>query len=114
LSYKTIRYGLDDAVATITLNRPERLNALNEILLTEFSGALDRSLAEGARSVLVTAEGRAFSSGADLNFDGNGEARTTSAWHLKFIITRSCESSPGFRYPSSRQSKVRQQERAAR
>lgn len=73
MSFETILYGVDQGVATITLNRPERLNALSEAMLTELMEALDRSIADGARTILLTASGRGFSSGADLSFDGKGD-----------------------------------------
>lgn len=73
MSFETILYGVDQGVATITLNRPERLNALSEAMLTELMEALDRSIADGARTILLTASGRGFSSGADLSFDDKGD-----------------------------------------
>ena len=64
--YGTIRYALADAVATITLARPERLNAIVPAMLDELRQALARAVDEGARAVLIAGEGRAFCSGADL------------------------------------------------
>lgn len=64
--YSTIRYTLDDAVATITLARPERLNAIVPEMLTELGQALARAVDESARAVLIAGEGRAFCAGADL------------------------------------------------
>lgn len=57
---------LEQGVLTLTLNRPERLNALSNALLADLTRALDEGVAAGARAVLVTGAGRAFSSGADL------------------------------------------------
>jgi len=54
------------AVATITLNRPDSLNALNGGLIEEMRAALASLRNSGARCLLMTGEGRAFSSGADL------------------------------------------------
>ena len=69
---ETIRYETADAVATITLNRPERLNAVNALLIRELVGALDRADADdGVRAVIVTGAGRAFCAGADLGTGGN-------------------------------------------
>jgi 2-(1,2-epoxy-1,2-dihydrophenyl)acetyl-CoA isomerase len=62
----TIGYALGDGVATITLDRPERLNALTPALLGALGAAFDRALAEGARALLLTGAGRAFCAGADL------------------------------------------------
>lgn len=61
---------LDEGVLTLTLNRPERLNALSTGLLADLAAALDEGVAAGARAVLMTGAGRAFSSGADLAGDG--------------------------------------------
>ena len=55
------------AVALLTLNRPEKLNALNDGLLDAIVGALDRvELDAAVRAVVVTGAGRAFSAGADI------------------------------------------------
>ncbi|AGH49919.1 enoyl-CoA hydratase PaaG [Sphingomonas sp. MM-1] len=70
MTYATIRYDLADKVATITLDRPDRLNAISLKLFEEVSDALDKALAEGARAILLTGEGRAFCSGADLQDAG--------------------------------------------
>ena len=64
MTYQTIRLDIADSIATITLNRPERLNAMPPQMADEIGDALDRL--EGARVVLITGEGRAFCSGADL------------------------------------------------
>ncbi|SNS57293.1 Enoyl-CoA hydratase [Sphingomonas laterariae] len=70
MSYANIRYELADNVATITLNRPERLNAITLALFEDVSAALTQAVDEGARAVLLTGEGRAFCSGADLQDAG--------------------------------------------
>lgn len=57
---------LDRGVLTLTLNRPERLNALSTELLAALTRALDEGVAAGARAVLLTGSGRGFCSGADL------------------------------------------------
>lgn len=64
--YTTIRYALDQSVATITLARGDRLNAIIPEMLAELRTALDRAVDDGARAVLIAGEGRAFCSGADL------------------------------------------------
>lgn len=61
-----ILYALADGVATIRLNRPDRLNAITPELLGLLGETLKRAVAEGARAVLLTGEGRAFCSGAEL------------------------------------------------
>lgn len=64
--FSTITYALRERVAVVTLNRPERLNALNITVFAEATAAIDQALAEGARAVVLTGAGRAFCSGADL------------------------------------------------
>ena len=58
---------LEAGVLTLTLNRPERLNALNAALIEGLSTALKRAAAEpDCRAVLITGAGRGFCAGADL------------------------------------------------
>jgi enoyl-CoA hydratase/carnithine racemase len=67
MSYETIRYEVADRTATITFNRPDRLNAINELMITELNDAYAR--AEGDDDVwtlVITGAGRAFCSGADV------------------------------------------------
>jgi 2-(1,2-epoxy-1,2-dihydrophenyl)acetyl-CoA isomerase len=60
------------AVTTLTLNRPDRLNALTPAMLDMLRAEMARAVAGGARALVLTGEGRAFSSGADLVGDGGG------------------------------------------
>ena len=72
MSYETIRYDVDARVATITLDRPERLNAFNETMLADMTAALDEIDADDeVRAVIVTGEGRGFCAGADLESGGD-------------------------------------------
>ncbi|SFS03316.1 enoyl-CoA hydratase-related protein [Sphingomonas jatrophae] len=71
MTYRHIRLDLADRVATITLARPERLNALVPSLFDEASHAIDAALEQGARALVITGEGRAFCSGADLHGEGD-------------------------------------------
>jgi enoyl-CoA hydratase/carnithine racemase len=67
MSCTTIRYEVDDGIATVTLNRPDRLNAYNMDMSRELVQAFDRSDADDSvRAVIVTGAGRAFCAGADL------------------------------------------------
>src|SRR5262249_51216000 len=60
-------YDVEDGVCTLTLNRPERLNAVNTEMLDTLIAALDRADGDDAvRVVIVTGAGRAFCAGADL------------------------------------------------
>jgi 2-(1,2-epoxy-1,2-dihydrophenyl)acetyl-CoA isomerase len=67
MPYETVELRIEDGVAEITLNRPERLNAWNAQFGDELRAALLKDAAdESVRSVLITGAGRGFSSGADL------------------------------------------------
>ncbi|HEX8387602.1 MAG TPA: crotonase/enoyl-CoA hydratase family protein [Sphingomonas sp.] len=66
--YETILYDVADGVLTLTLNRPERLNAFTPRMREELVDAVDRADADDAvRAVVVTGAGRAFCAGADLS-----------------------------------------------
>jgi 2-(1,2-epoxy-1,2-dihydrophenyl)acetyl-CoA isomerase len=59
---------VQDAVATVRMNNPERLNALSDVMTEELIGALgDLGGDPGVRAIVLTGEGRAFSAGADLS-----------------------------------------------
>jgi len=67
MAYETVDLSIDNGVAEITLNRPERLNAWNAQFGDELRQALLTDAADPeVRSVLITGAGRGFSSGADL------------------------------------------------
>jgi 2-(1,2-epoxy-1,2-dihydrophenyl)acetyl-CoA isomerase len=72
MTYETIKFAVADTVATITLNRPERLNAMPPRMADEIADVLDNL--DGARALLITGEGRAFCSGADLQARGGAAA----------------------------------------
>ncbi len=69
MTYETIILDITNQIATITLNKPERLNACSLNMADEISDALDRL--EDARVLVITGAGRAFCSGADLAARGN-------------------------------------------
>lgn len=66
MSYETIRYELTDKVALVTVNRPQRGNAYSFLTMEEVAAACNQALAEGARALVLTGEGKIFCSGADL------------------------------------------------
>ena len=71
-SFESLLYAVDDGVATITLNRPEKLNAFTAQMRDELIAAFDLTDADDAvRAVVVTGAGRAFCAGADLGAGGN-------------------------------------------
>jgi len=68
MAYNTILYDVEDNILTITLNRPEKLNAFTGEMLTEMVDALDRADADDeVRAIIVTGAGRGFCAGADLS-----------------------------------------------
>lgn len=72
MDYQSIIYDVQDRIATITLNRPERMNSFGDSLLADWADALRRSAEDdGVRAVIVTGAGRAFCAGADLRASGD-------------------------------------------
>ena len=72
MDFSEIRYEVADAVATITLNRPDRLNAFTATMMRELVDAFDRVDADDdVRAVVVTGAGRGFCAGADLEAGGD-------------------------------------------
>ena len=68
MSYKEIIYSVEDKVLTITLNRPDKLNAFTRTMLDELLDALDRADNDDeVRAIVFTGAGRAFCAGADLS-----------------------------------------------
>jgi enoyl-CoA hydratase/carnithine racemase len=71
-TFSEIRYDVEDGVCTVTLNRPDRLNAVTSTMLSELGAAWDRADADDrVRAVVVTGAGRAFCAGADLGAGGS-------------------------------------------
>ena len=65
--YKNIRYEAKDLIATITINRPEAMNALNYDTLDELEKVFQAIKKDASvRSIIVTGEGKAFVAGADI------------------------------------------------
>ena len=79
-SFETLKYDVEDGVATITLNRPDKLNAFNTQMMKDLIAAFDATDADDAvKAVIVTGAGRGFCAGADLssgaetfNYDARG------------------------------------------
>jgi len=66
MNLETVIYTLDGTVATVTMNRPEALNALSLQLTLDLGAAIRRAVADDVRAVVLTGNGRAFCSGGDL------------------------------------------------
>ena len=68
---KAVIYEVKDSVATITLNRPDRYNAVNQALVDGISDSLNKaSNDENVRSVVLTGSGKGFCAGADMSVFG--------------------------------------------
>ena len=92
MSYETILLDVKDQVATITLNRPDRMNAWTARMAAELSDALHEcNVRDDVRAVVLTGAGRAFCAGADLGrggetFQGRERRREPAAEQPKPIF----------------------------
>jgi enoyl-CoA hydratase/carnithine racemase len=87
MSYEEIRYAVEDRVATITLDRPERMNAFTAKMCGELIRALDAAdQDDDVRVVIVTGAGRAFCAGADLG-SGGGTFDSKAQGYVETIDT---------------------------
>jgi 2-(1,2-epoxy-1,2-dihydrophenyl)acetyl-CoA isomerase len=84
MAFETITLDISDNIATITLNRPERLNACSLDMADDIGDALDQI--GDARCVVITGAGRAFCSGADLQ--ARGERSITGGQGSYLALTR--------------------------
>jgi len=66
MAYSTLKLELEPALAVITLNRPEKRNAISAAMIEELMAALDEACASPARAIILTGAGKAFCSGMDL------------------------------------------------
>ena len=70
--FETIRTAVEDGVLTITLHRPDRMNAFTPVMMKELIAAFDEADADDSiRAVIMTGEGRAYCAGADLGSGGS-------------------------------------------
>ena len=98
MTFETVLYEKSGSVATVTMNRPEALNALSLQLSLDLRAAIGRAVADEARVVVLTGSGRAFCSGGDLREmrsmgerQGNIEAfldRPLKALHKVILLIR--------------------------
>ena len=98
MEYEQILYEIEDRVLTLTLNRPDRLNAFTSRMMKELLDALDRADADDeVRVIIVTGAGRGFCAGADLPLSAVPTARlSTSCYPTEH------ESQPTVHSPQSR------------
>jgi 2-(1,2-epoxy-1,2-dihydrophenyl)acetyl-CoA isomerase len=84
--YQTILYAVDQAVATIRLNRPDRRNALTQEMLSELRDAVETIADDdGIRALVITGEGPTFCSGQDLSiFTGKVEGHIVREAIVKY------------------------------
>ncbi|HWG79575.1 MAG TPA: enoyl-CoA hydratase-related protein [Stellaceae bacterium] len=81
MAYETILYEERGAVALITLNRPERLNAMNAAMLRELNLAMDAAEADaGVRAIVLAASGKGFCSGFDLKEQAAARPSGVAQW----------------------------------
>jgi enoyl-CoA hydratase len=74
MSFETICYETEGPLAWITLNRPDKLNAISKRMVAELKLAADKAQCDDdIRVILVKGEGRAFSAGFDLDYDPDGD-----------------------------------------
>mgnify|MGYP003638287349 FL=1 len=72
MSYETLDYQVEDGILTLTLNRPDRMNAFNGAMRRELIAAFDAADADDAvRVIIMTGAGKAFCAGADLEKGGD-------------------------------------------
>ena len=84
MGFTTIKYETEGSLAWISLNRPDKLNAINKSMVRELNAALDLALGdEQVRVILVKGEGRSFSAGFDLELDPDSDL--TAAQELEAL-----------------------------
>ncbi len=72
MEFDTLKYNVSDHILTLTLNRPERMNAFTVRMARELIAAFDAADADDdVRAIVITGEGRAFCAGADLGSGGD-------------------------------------------
>lgn len=96
MSSAEVLYEVDDHIATITLNAPERMNTISSAMLDELSDALLRADRDrNVRCVILTGAGRAFCAGIDLRELGSGATRVGTPRDPAFDPTSAMAAFPG-------------------
>lgn len=90
MSYETIEFDLTDAIATITINRPQNANALNLKMAEELFDVSVRCTHDNVRAILITGKGKMFCGGGDLaEMDEAGEGQGAMLTHMATILHQS-------------------------
>ena len=83
MDFETIVLSIDGPVAVITLNRPDKLNAINAVMLHELDAALDHlEQDDSIYSIVVNGNGRAFCAGFDLKAGSEANRQGEEEWRL--------------------------------
>ncbi len=88
MNFETLLFEVEDNIAVITINRPDKMNALNADVIKELNAAIDKiEEDEDIRSAIITGAGKAFVAGADISEfptmdknDGEALARNGQEW----------------------------------
>ena len=96
MAYETLTYAVSDRIATVTINRPDKLNALNARVIAELGQAIDAARADdNVGGVILTGAGRAFVAGADISELGRETAVGLKALSQRGqVMMRRWETSP--------------------
>ena len=96
MTYQFLTVDVADRIATLTVNRPDKLNALNDATITELGMAIDALVArEDVGGILLTGAGRAFVAGADISeLQGQAPAEAQRRARAGQLVFRRFEASP--------------------
>src|SRR5262245_25269470 len=98
MSWTQLLYKVDDRVATITLNRPDRLNVYTQVMAAELREAFAAADAdEGVRAIVLTGAGRGFCAGADMErlsaaVSGVTDLKTTASYPTEGLAANFAQS----------------------
>lgn len=96
MAYQNLTFSVVDRIATVTVNRPDKLNALNDATIAELGAAIDEANArDDVGGVLLTGAGRAFVAGADISeLESQTPLVATARARAGQVIFRRFETSP--------------------
>ena len=96
MAYDTLTVAVADRIATITVNRPDKLNALNDRVIEELGVAIDETRDNGdVAGIILTGAGRAFVAGADISeLEGHGAVSAKALAQRGQDVFRRFETSP--------------------